>query len=106
MGIAESRLGRNLLEKERRMKATEFCYWLQGYFEISDAFSEAGLTNDDGSVVPPEGISPLQTEIIRRHLALVFKHDIDPKAGSPEYQAELQAIHDGSANLAGKIMRC
>ena len=83
------------------MKASEFCYWLQGYFEVS------------GSVA----IDSQQAAVIQRHLSLVFKHDLDPKQGTPEYQAELQAIHDGvplhlgkpplgSVGPNGEIMRC
>lgn len=66
------------------MKATEFCYWLQGYFEIYGASAEPGnsLTGD-------------QVEVIQRHLAMVFKHDIDPKAGPPEHQQILSDIHSG-----------
>ena len=47
------------------MKATEFCYWLQGYFE---------LHGDIGA----EGLSKRQVDLIQNHLALVFVHDIDP----------------------------
>lgn len=41
------------------MKAENFCFWLQGFFELQDARS----------------ITPEQAELIRTHLALVFKHD-------------------------------
>jgi hypothetical protein len=34
---------------------------------------------------------------VRRHLALVFKHEIDPSAGGAAHQAELNAIHAGPA---------
>lgn len=62
------------------MTSREFCYWLQGYFEIHSDQSATALTG-------------AQTEMVRRHLALVFKHEIDPSyAGN---QAELQEIHDG-----------
>lgn len=82
------------------MKAVEFCYWLQGYFELSN--------------LPPEGMSLTAEQVaaIRNHLALVFKHDIDPKAGPPEYQQELQVLHDGKGhqlwgpNSSGDLMRC
>jgi hypothetical protein len=83
------------------VKASEFCYWLQGYFEIS------GSTPDE-----PGAINSQQSAMIQRHLALVFKHDIDPKAGPPEVQAELQAIHDGKPLVGGDdptanlVMRC
>lgn len=79
------------------MKATEFCYWLQGYFELH---AEIGA----------EGLSKRQVELIQNHLSLVFKHDIDPKAGSVEYQNELQAIHDGTTfpgrNSPGVRIKC
>lgn len=65
------------------MKAVEFCYWLQGYFEIRNEGANAGL-------------SFLQTEQIKRHLALVFKHEIDPSySADPKVQADMQATHDG-----------
>jgi hypothetical protein len=82
------------------MKASEFCFWLQGYFEMRMAGppSEQIVTND-------------QAKMIQRHLALVFKHDIDPKQGKAEHQAELQAIHDGQPQIGGvgpngEIYRC
>lgn len=63
------------------MKSVEFCYWLQGLFELS-----------------PERVLALsapQTEIIRRHLALVFAHEIDPIYGRhSEVQENLNAIHN------------
>jgi len=83
------------------VKASEFCYWLQGYFEISQSTPEE-----------PGAINSQQSAMIQRHLALVFKHDIDPKAGPSEVQAELQAIHDGHAPKIGgrrpdgQIYRC
>lgn len=61
------------------MKSTEFCYWLQGYFELSS---------------DRQGLSEEQVEVIRRHLALVFKHEIDLSYG-PNLE-ELQNIHDGT----------
>lgn len=71
------------------MTARDFCYWLQGYFEISGQQPQ-----------PPEphgmnGLNSEQVKMIERHLALVFKHEIDPSQGTPEKQAELQQIHDG-----------
>lgn len=67
------------------MTPRDFCYWLQGYFEIH---GESGpLTSD-------------QTEMIQRHLSLVFQHSIDPAAGGPEVQAQLNAIHNSP--LAGR----
>ena len=67
------------------MTSRDFCYWLQGFFE---------LVNQPG-VQTPSTFNCDQTECIRKHLALVFKHEIDPSAGPPAHQAALNAIHDG-----------
>lgn len=62
------------------MHSRDFCYWLQGFFELggSSALNEA------------------QTAAVKNHLALVFKHEIDPSItdGDKKKAAELQAIHD------------
>jgi hypothetical protein len=58
------------------MKSVEFCYWLQGHFEIAP----------EG-----QGLTPAQVETIKKHLALVFKHEIDP---SYPDGAKLDAIHN------------
>jgi hypothetical protein len=52
------------------MKATEFCYWLQGFFEIGQANNYV-----DGE---PGPLTAEQVKVIQNHLALVFHHDIDP----------------------------
>lgn len=59
------------------MTSRDFCYWLQGHFEISKC----------------KELDKPQTEMVKRHLALVFKHEIDPSI--PDPTGELQAIHDG-----------
>jgi hypothetical protein len=64
------------------MTSRDFCYWLQGYFEIANAHA---LT---------DALSVKQVEMIKRHLALVFKHEIDPSI--PDPKGILQAIHDGT----------
>lgn len=62
------------------MTSENFAYWLNGFFELN------------GPLVKPMTVE--QVDLIQRHLALVFKHDIDPKAGGPEVQAELNKIHN------------
>jgi hypothetical protein len=59
----------------------DFCFWLKGFFEIA---------NREG------GLSPNETATIKRHLALVFKHEIDPSidGGDPKKKAEADAIHN------------
>jgi hypothetical protein len=59
------------------MTPQEFCYWLQGFFELSDS----------------EDLTQAQTISIKNHLNLVFHHSIDPSYGGN--QEEAQAIHDG-----------
>lgn len=61
------------------MTSRDFCYWLQGLFELNG----------------PKSLDERQTDLVRRHLAMVFKHEIDPSAGSAEHQAELGALHEG-----------
>lgn len=62
------------------MKSVEFCYWLQGLFELGN----------------PTTLDANQTELVKRHLAMVFKHEIDPSYGKAEAQAALNALHQGS----------
>lgn len=60
------------------MTSRDFAYWLQGFFEISNA----------------ETINLGQTEMIKKHLNLVFKHEIDPSMGDEKHQQELNSIHN------------
>ena len=66
------------------MTSRDFCYWLQGYCEI-------GLHHAQGKPCP----TPEQFEVIRNHLAMVFKHEIDPSFGDKEKQEMLRKLHDG-----------
>lgn len=70
------------------MTSRDFCYWLQGYFELNDLVS-----NKPGE----DPITPKQADMIRKHLAMVFKHEIDPLMGPQMHQEELTAIHAGLA---------
>lgn len=103
------------------MKATEFCYWLQGAFEIAglSAFDSLHISCIKKHLAlvrvnplrsePPEstefcdwlsgGIDFIrpgdaeQTKTVRDRLSSVFEHAIDP--GYPN-QDQLNAIHNGS----------
>lgn len=66
------------------MTSRDFAFWLQGFFEISD------LESGD----QPQGLNAAQTASIQKHLALVFKHEIDPSMGDEEHQKALNAIHN------------
>jgi len=59
------------------MTSRDFCFWLHGYFEISGK----------------SDISIDQVDMVKRHLALVFKHDIDQSLGGTII--ELQPMYEG-----------
>lgn len=67
------------------MTSRDFCFWLQGYFEISGA-SEMNVD---------------EIREVRKHLAMVFKHEIDPSHGDQATQDALNAIHDANTNVQG-----
>jgi hypothetical protein len=77
------------------MTSRDFCYWLQGFFEVNDAGLEG--------VKVEQGLIGARVECIKRHLNLVFKHEIDPSYGSVEERKELQAIHDNVSGLTTKV---
>ncbi len=60
------------------MKAVEFCYWLQGLFEVGE----------------PTELNSKQTDLIKRHLDMVFIHDID-KTYPDGQQDALDKAHSG-----------
>lgn len=63
---------------ENKMNSRDFVYWLQGFFEITDA----------------KKITPSQLEIIKKHLDAVFVHDknIHKDWIAPTQQAQLSTI--------------
>ncbi len=69
------------------MKSTDFCYWLQGFFELSNSAS----------------IDSKQMETIKNHLHLVFKHEIDPSYGTLNEQMVLSTIHNSGRD---QLVRC
>ena len=71
------------------MKSTEFCYWLQGYFEL--------VTANEGKKVV---LSKEQVNVIQNHLNMVFKHEIDPSYPDSK---ELSNLHNPKNDV---IVRC
>ena len=69
------------------MTSRDFCYWLMGRFELG----EAGA------------FSAEQTAMVKAHLAMVFKHEIDPSMGTDDHRAELQRLHDRRERCAGMV---
>jgi hypothetical protein len=61
------------------MKATEFAFWLQGLFELAD----------------PKTLDEKQVDLIKKHLNMVFIHEIDPSYPK-EQQDDLNNAHNGN----------
>ncbi len=62
------------------MTSRDFCFWLQGFYEIAE----------------PKEISAKQAEMIKRHLGLVFMHEIDPSYSNDEkIQEMMNDVHNG-----------
>lgn len=80
------------------MTSRDFCYWLQGWFELNSTIDHR------------EGASKETLAMIERHLALVFKHEIDPSM--PDPTGQLQAAHEGrppqigGVGPHGEVYRC
>lgn len=68
------------------MNARDFCYWLQGFFEIA------------GTLPPENGLADAQVECIKRHLKMVFATEIDPSFPK-QLQSEMTRLH-------GSIIKC
>lgn len=60
------------------MNSRDFCFWLQGLFELSN----------------PTVLDAKQTDLIKRHLSMVFQHEIDPSFGDEKVQNALNKIHN------------
>ena len=77
------------------MTSRDFCFWLQGYLEVAEA----------GRPTTTPTLTPEQLECVRRHLALVFKHEIDPSMGSDDEQKALNKLHRPKGPHDG-LIRC
>ena len=69
------------------MTSRDFCYWLQGFFEIN---GRAELTAD-------------QVACVKKHLDMVFLHEIDPSPGNAAMQNALSQLHQSTGDV---IVRC
>ena len=77
------------------MTSRDFCYGLQGAFEL-DA---AGDAQPDES----KGLSAEKVKVVRAHLAMVFKHEVDPSMGSKEHQAALDKLHESFPGISREV---
>lgn len=65
------------------MTSQNFIYWLQGYLEIAD----------------PKTITAKELKMIKAHLQLVFRDEIDPSMGDASHQEALSGLHEGKIDL-------
>jgi hypothetical protein len=73
------------------MTSRDFCYWLQGFLEISQ---------DKNMIIIKD-----QVDVIRNHLNMVFYHEIDPSMGDEKQQDNLNKIHS-PFNIQDQLVRC
>ncbi len=67
------------------MTSRDFAYWLQGFFEISNVDTKNA----------PVSLTAVQTEMIQRHLNMVFYHEIDPSFSKDQKKQEaLTMLHN------------
>ncbi len=71
-----------------KMTSVQFIFWLQGFFEISEC-----------DETTPQEISAEQVACIKKHLKLVFKHEIDPSYPDKDV---LDKIHNPKPDVPAK----
>jgi len=76
--------------------ARDFCFWLQGFFEIAEA--QGGVWNESTRV-----INSGQIDCIQAHLNLAFKHDIDPQINKGLSEVEVTALDTIHESYKDKI---
>ena len=72
------------------MNTIDFCFWLQGYFEISGK----------------DEITAEQAKVIKEHLNLVFKHEIDPLREDQTNATKEQLNQAHSSSMNDLQVRC
>jgi len=70
------------------MTSRDFCYWLQGLFEVGQ----------------PKVLNFEQIECIQKHLNMVFYHEIDPSFPKDQ-QTTLNHLH-GKQKPNGVLLKC
>lgn len=71
------------------MNTIDFCYWLQGHFELSDK----------------DTLNEKQVLAIKNHLNLVFKHEIDPLRES-ETSTPVSTLNSAHSPSNDQLVRC
>lgn len=82
------------------MTSRDFVFWLQGYLEIAA----------EGKFADEVALTPGQLRCVQRHLALVFKHEIDPSMKEPgpktEHEKKLDGAHFPGSGGKDPLIRC
>lgn len=68
------------------MTSRDFCYWLQGWFELKETIDHR------------EGATKETLDSIKKHLAMVFKYEIDPS-----FETHVQALQEIHNSLDVKM---
>lgn len=71
------------------MTSRDFCYWLQGFFEVAP--------------IEVESLDETQVKTIRRHLNMVFAHEIDPSFPDVEKLRKIHEDDDEGGGMPGQI---
>lgn len=65
------------------MTSREFCYWLQGWFELNESLPDSSKIQHNPTL-----------DMIKNHLNLVFYHEIDKTYSEDQkVQQEMNEIH-------------
>ncbi len=71
------------------MTSQAFCYWLMGFIEVTEA-------EECDRPKAPLSLSSARLACVKKHLSLVFAHELD-KAGVPAAQQDtLNHLHHGA----------
>ena len=77
------------------MTPRDFCYWMQGFFEINEVSQGNGKIYLDAE----------QTECVKNHLNMVFHH-VDKTFGDEKHQKELSDLHKSFDKLGEIATNC
>lgn len=73
------------------MTSRDFVFWAQGFFEMAE----------------PSTLNEKQVDLFRKHLNLVFFHEIDPSyTKDKEKQDEMYKIHNHNGIGGDGLLRC
>lgn len=74
------------------MTSRDFCYWLQGYFEM-----------DQGKTIT---LGEGQIQMIKKHLQMVFAHEIDKQYPNQEALSKIHSVGISMPHDPNITVRC